>query len=229
MARAVLLDIEGTTTDIAFVHDVLFPYARERLGDFLRAHAEDPAVAEQLRAVRREVGEDLDLAGVIDTLRRWIDEDRKATPLKALQGMIWAQGYADGRLRAHVYPEVPDTLRRWKDAGLGLYVYSSGSEQAQRLLFAHTEAGDLTPLFSGYFDTRVGHKREAESYRRISEAIGLPPEEIVFLSDVPEELDAARAAGLATVQVVRDGRTRLAGGHPHVTRLDEIDPQTLQG
>ena len=225
MARAVLLDIEGTTTDIAFVHDVLFPYARERLADFLRAHADDPEVAEQIRAVRREAGEDLDLSGIIETLKRWIDEDRKATPLKALQGMIWAQGYADGSLRAHVYPEVSETLRRWKDAGLDLYIYSSGSEQAQRLLFAHTEAGDLTPLFSGYFDTRIGHKREPESYRRISEAIGLPPGEILFLSDVPEELDAAHAAGLKTVQVVRDTRTRPAPGHPQVTRLDEIDPR----
>ncbi len=221
MTRAVLLDIEGTTTDLSFVHETLFPYARARLADFLRRHESDPDVATQIEAVRRETG----AAGrdeVIETLLRWIDEDRKATPLKALQGMIWAEGYADGTLRSHVYPEVAETLRRWKAAGRDLFVYSSGSEQAQRLLFAHTEAGDLTPLFSGFFDTRLGHKREAASYRRIQQSIGLPAEEILFLSDVPEELDAAREAGLETVQVVRDERTRPAAGHRQVKRLDEV-------
>ncbi len=221
MTRAVVLDIEGTTTDLSFVHEVLFPYSRARLADFIRRHRDDPEVVAQIEAVRAETGA-TDLDGVIETLLRWIDEDRKATPLKTLQGMIWAEGYADGSLRSHVYPEVPETLRRWKTQGLELSVYSSGSEQAQRLLFAHTEAGDLTPLFSGFFDTRMGHKREVDSYRRIQQAIGLPAEAVLFLSDVPEELDAAREAGWRTVQVVRDERTRLAEGHRRVSRLDEV-------
>lgn len=195
----VLTDIEGTTSSIDFVHDVLFPYARERIGPYLRAHAHEPGVAAEIAATAREAGVDAsDLDAVTRVLTGWIDEDRKATPLKALQGMIWKDGYRNGDFVAHVYPDAHDALQRYKADGRRLYVYSSGSVAAQRLFFAHTDHGDLSPLFSGYFDTTSGGKREAASYRRIAEAIGVAPSDIVFYSDIEAELDAAAEAGLAT-------------------------------
>lgn len=202
--RAVLTDIEGTTSSIAFVKEVLFPYAREHLPLFVETHRDDPDVRRWLDAIAREVGiDDPHSQRVIDALLRWIDEDRKATPLKALQGMIWKTGYEAGDYRAHVYPEVPARLRAWSTQGLKLYVYSSGSVAAQKLFFRHTEAGDLTPLFDGWFDTEVGGKRERGSYLRIAEAMGLPPPAIVFLSDIAAELDAARDTGMRTIHVCR--------------------------
>lgn len=223
-AQAVLTDIEGTTSSIAFVQDVLFPYARERLPRFIDAHRADAEVQRWLDATAREAGiDDPRSRRVVDTLLRWIDEDRKATPLKALQGMIWQAGYAAGDYRAHVYPEVPDRLRQWKSGGLGLYVYSSGSVAAQRLFFAHTEAGDLSPLFTGWFDTEIGGKRERGSYLRIAEAIGRAPPAIVFLSDVAAELNAARGAGLQTVHVCRPPEHCLhTDTHACVGSFDEI-------
>ena len=223
MIRAILTDIEGTTTDIAFVHKVLFPYARARIGDYLRAHAQDPAVREQLAAISQEVGRELSLDEAITQLVRWIDEDRKITPLKALQGLIWEQGYRNGDFTGHVYPDVPGALRRWRDNGKQLYVYSSGSVQAQKLIFGHTPDGDLTPLFSGYFDTRVGAKRESASYERISREIGVAAGEVLFLSDITEELDAAKDAGMQTAQLVRDAPPAQVR-HPQARSFDEINP-----
>jgi enolase-phosphatase E1 len=202
--RAVVTDIEGTTSSIRFVHEVLFPYARDRLAGFVATHRD--SVASLLAEVRAMEGrEDLDEAAVCGVLRRWMDEDRKATPLKALQGMIWREGYESGALTADIYDDTAPALRAWRDRGLRLFVYSSGSVEAQKLLFGHSAAGDLTPLFEGYFDTRVGAKAEAASYARIAEAIVLPPTEILFLSDAPSEIAAARAAGLQAIRVVRDG------------------------
>jgi enolase-phosphatase E1 len=202
--RAVLTDIEGTTSSIAFVKDVLFPYARERLPGFVQDHRDDPAVTRWLEATAREAGiDDPRSRRVIDTLLRWIEEDRKATPLKALQGMTWKAGYEAGDYRAHIYPEVPAVLRAWKARGLKLYVYSSGSVPAQKLFFGHTVDGDLAPLFDGWFDTEVGGKRERGSYLRIAEAIGSTPPAVVFLSDAGAELDAARGTGMQTVRVCR--------------------------
>ncbi|HEX7128562.1 MAG TPA: acireductone synthase, partial [Rhodanobacteraceae bacterium] len=166
--RAILTDIEGTTSSIAFVRDVLFPYSRDRLADFVAAHGDDPKVQHWLRETAREAGiPESDRNAIVATLLGWIAEDRKATPLKALQGMIWREGYETGAYRAHMYPEVAAKLREWKARGLRLFVYSSGSVAAQKLFFAHSEAGDLTPLFDGYFDTEIGSKRDAESYARI--------------------------------------------------------------
>ena len=223
-ARAVLTDIEGTTSSIAFVKDVLFPYARARLPHFIESHPEDPEVLRWLDATAREAGiGDPRSRRVIDTLLRWIDEDRKATPLKALQGMIWKAGYQAGDYRAHVYPEVPAKLREWKARRMRLFVYSSGSVAAQKLFFAHTGAGDLASLFDGWFDTEVGGKRERGSYLRIAEAIGLPPPEIVFLSDIGAELDAARGTGMQTVQLCRPPeRCPESGTHPCVPDFDAI-------
>lgn len=220
--RAIVTDIEGTTSSIDFVHQTLFPYARAHLRSFLRQHARRPEVAAHLHAVAEAEGRQLTLEDAADVLERWIAEDRKATPLKALQGMIWAEGYAAGELQGHVYPDAPEHLRRWHARGLALYVYSSGSVEAQKLIFGHTAYGDLTPLFSGYFDTRVGAKREVQSYRNILDQIGRPAAEVLFLSDIGEELDAARAAGLATTQLLRDAKARPFPQHPPARDFSEV-------
>ena len=201
---AILTDIEGTTSSIAFVKDVLFPYSREGLPDFVTAHADRPDVRRCLREIAREAGiPDNDVPAIVATLLHWIDEDRKATPLKTLQGILWQEGYERGMYRAHLYPEVAEKLRDWKANGLKLYVYSSGSVQAQKLFFGHSEAGDLALLFDGFFDTEIGGKRERDSYERIAQTIGIAPSRILFLSDIEAELDAARAAGMKTMQLCR--------------------------
>ncbi|MBE7375565.1 acireductone synthase [Pseudomonas lopnurensis] len=224
--KAILTDIEGTTSAVSFVFDVLFPYAREHLPAYIRSHAGEPAVAAQIEAARSESGESgADVERVIEILLGWIASDRKATSLKALQGMVWAQGYRAGQLKGHVYPDAVAALKRWKQEGYGLYVYSSGSIQAQKLIFGCSEAGDLTPLFSGYFDTTSGHKREADSYRRIAAAIGLPAGDVLFLSDVVEELDAAQQAGMQTCGLAREGGT--LGAHETVASFALIDPARL--
>lgn len=219
MPKAILTDIEGTTSSISFVKDVLFPYARHALPGFVVTHRRDPAVRKWLDAVAAENGGMCDDAMIVEVLQGWIDEDRKHTALKALQGMVWADGYRNADFSAHIYPDAAPALRQWHAAGLPLYVYSSGSVPAQRLFFAHSEAGDLTSLISGWFDTEIGGKREADSYRRIAESIDLPPGEILFLSDIVEELDAAREARLQTVLIDRIEdypRPRLGDGtHGH--------------
>ena len=216
MIRAILTDIEGTTSSISFVKDVLFPFARKRLPAFIETHADKPQVQHWLHEAARDAGFiHAERSEIVGLLQRWIDEDRKATPLKALQGMIWDEGYRSGDFRAHVYADVAPKLREWKTQGLDLYIYSSGSVPAQKLFFEFSEAGDLTPLLSGYFDTEIGHKREAESYRHIATAISRPAEEILFLSDITEELDAARAAGMRTTQLARPPAScPAAGTHP---------------
>jgi enolase-phosphatase E1 len=225
--RAVVTDIEGTTSSLSFVHDVLFPYARDHLAEFLERHRGEPSVRRELDEVRRLAGEDLGDEALVAELVRWIDEDRKTTPLKTLQGMIWESGFREGRFQGHVYEDAVRHLRQWHARGIRLYVFSSGSVQAQKLLFGHTAHGDLTPLFSGYFDTAVGPKREPESYRTIAHTIGQPLSEILFLSDVPEELDAAREAGMPTVQLARPEDYPQAAGqttsrHPVARSFDDI-------
>ncbi|MEG3152012.1 acireductone synthase [Sphingomonas sp. ZT3P38] len=209
MPRAILTDIEGTTSSIAFVAETLFPYARARLPAFVAAHpdAAAPILAE---VAATEAGDP------VATLIRWIDEDRKATPLKTLQGMIWADGYREGAFTGHIYADAAGALRRWHEAGIALYVFSSGSVAAQKLLFGHSDAGDLTPLFSGYFDTTTGPKREAASYAAIAGAIGFDPQDVLFLSDTPEEITAARAARLQALLIDR------AGGAGDIASFGEI-------
>lgn len=214
--RAVVTDIEGTTSSLSFVKDVLFPYARKHLATYVRQHAADAAVQQQLRAVSELVGAELDQDAAIEQLLRWIDEDKKATPLKALQGMIWEAGYRHGDFTGHVYADAEQALRRWHASGLPLYVYSSGSVYAQKLLYAHSDYGDLTPLFSGYFDTTTGAKVDSESYRRIAGSMGLPAAEILFLSDIEAELNAAREAGMQTCWLVRDREPDAAASHTQV-------------
>ncbi len=207
--RAVVTDIEGTTSAIAFVHSVLFPYADTHLDAFVAAHRREPEVAGALRDAAAEAGEepDVDDATVLAHLHRWIAEDRKSTPLKALQGLIWRDGFEQGHFRAQVYPDAAEGLRRWHALGLTLAVYSSGSIAAQKLLFGHSDQGDLTPLFSAYFDTTTGPKRDAASYVKIASALGMAPSEILFLSDVDAELDAARFTGMETVRLLRAADT----------------------
>ncbi|MDB5994913.1 MAG: mtnC [Pseudomonas sp.] len=224
--KAILTDIEGTTSAVSFVFDVLFPYAAKHLPDFVRQHAARADVAAQLDAVRRDSNEpEAEVERVVEILLGWIAEDRKATPLKALQGMVWEQGYQAGQLKGHVYPDAVEALQRWHQQGFQLFVYSSGSIQAQKLIFGCSEAGDLSPLFSGYFDTTSGPKREVQSYERITQAIGVAAGQILFLSDIVEELDAARAAGMATCGLAREGG-ELAG-HVTVDSFAAINPSTL--
>lgn len=223
--RAVLLDIEGTTTDIAFVHRVLFPYARKHLATFVAGQINDPTVRaclEQVAAtILAEENRHLDHQGIVTTLESWIDNDRKHPALKTLQGMIWKKGYADKAYTAHLYEDVLPVITEWRAAGLDVAIYSSGSVAAQRLLFEHTINGDVTALLTAYFDLEVGNKRDASSYRVIAAALDLDPPKVLFVSDVCEELDAAAAAGLQTLQMVRPG-TEACGRHRSAATFRQV-------
>ena len=233
MKRTILTDIEGTTSSISFVRDVLFPYARRALPGFVRDHGHDPEVRRWLDQVAVENGGVCSDAMIVETLQGWIDEDRKHTALKALQGLVWEDGYRSADFTAPLYPDASERLRAWHAAGIPLAVYSSGSVPAQKLLFGHTDAGDLTGVFSGWFDTAVGHKREADSYRRIAQQLGRDAGGIVFLSDIVEELDAARDAGMRTVLIDRreDYPTPRTGdatnGHVRVDSFADIPADIL--
>lgn len=219
---AIITDIEGTTSRISFVTEVLFPYAARELPGFIRANASDAAVAAELNACRALMQQsDASAEAIIAQLQQWIAEDQKVTPLKALQGMVWQQGYQSGAFRGHLYQDAFTALTQWQQQGIKLYVYSSGSVQAQQLLFRHSDFGDVTPLLSGYFDTRIGAKRDISSYAAILQQLQLPPKQVLFLSDVAAELDAAKALGIATVQLIRDGQSPSA--HPAVSSFSQIE------
>lgn len=224
MIKAIVTDIEGTTSSLSFVKEVLFPYARTHLADFVRSHAHEPVIKTLLEETCQLVAEKLDTEQVITQLINWIDEDKKVTPLKSLQGLIWEAGYQQGDFSGHVYADAAEQLKKWYMQGLALYIYSSGSVHAQKLLFAHTAFGDLTPLFSGYFDTHIGGKKDVSSYQRIAEHIGVPAMQILFLSDIAEELDAAKAAGFSTIQLIRDGLFDKLTNHVQVSSFVEIAP-----
>ena len=208
--RGILLDIEGTTTPIAFVHEVLFSYARSHARDFVKHHEDE--VRADIALLREEHTADVNnnlqppesIADYIDWL---IDRDRKSTGLKSLQGKIWRQGYLEGTLKSQVFADVAPAFERWRGAGLKISIFSSGSVLAQQLLFAHTDAGDLTKFIDDYFDTNVGKKGEAESYRKIATAMNLKPGEILFISDVVAELEAAKEAGMKTLLSIRPGNS----------------------
>ncbi|MDQ2872798.1 MAG: acireductone synthase [Candidatus Eremiobacteraeota bacterium] len=224
-AQAILTDIEGTTGSSAFVHEALFPYADAHLDEFVARHADEPKVAAALARAAQEAGLDAnDRMSIVAQLHAWIAEDAKITPLKTLQGYIWADGYGEGELAGHVYEDAARNLRKWHDEGFSLYVYSSGSIAAQQLIFGHSTAGDLRPLFSGYFDTTIGGKRERASYARIVRDIGTNAGDVLFLSDIEAELDAAREAGLQTAQLVRaQDETKPSRRHDWVNDFDELD------
>lgn len=238
--RGILLDIEGTTTPIAFVHEVLFPYARSRVRSYLAEHLDSPETLSDVAQLRDEYTADLNqnlqppalvvtprdaeldsLAAYVNWL---IDRDRKSTGLKSLQGKIWRQGYLQGSLKAPLFADVSTAIERWHRAGLKISIFSSGSSLAQKLLFAHTEAGDLTRLIDNYFDTTVGAKTEVESYRRIAAALRLTAEEVLFISDVVGELNAANLAGMRTLLCVRPGNHAQPGKERHlnIQSFDEI-------
>ncbi len=222
----IVLDIEGTTSATDAVHTVLYSYARPRLRAWIEEHREEPQVRAAVEQVRAETD-----AGTVDevvaALHRWMDEDVKATPLKTLQGQIWAAGFAAGELTSHFFDDVPPALRRWRAGGLRLAVFSSGSVASQRPWFRHSDAGDLSVHVEEYFDTvNAGPKKETPSYRRIAEALGSPPEELLFLSDVPAELDAAASGGWRTVGVARPGEPNGDadfGPHPTITSFDLLE------
>lgn len=227
MIRAIVTDIEGTTSDIRFVHNVLFPYARERLAGFVTAEQYKEPVSTILNNLREEVAQpEATAAELIEVLFAFMDEDRKSTALKALQGIIWRDGYVNGDFKGHLYPDVLPQLEKWKAQGIDLYVYSSGSVAAQKLLFGYSDEGDITHLFSGYFDTLVGAKRDVQSYRNIATQIGLPPASILSLSDIHQELDAAEAADFRTTQLIR-GDDDVASHHHQVHSFSNIKPEQI--
>ena len=219
------MDIEGTTTSIAFVKEVLFPYASAHLPAFIKENSTQEQVKQELASVKSTVleerGATLTDEEAIQQLLQWIKEDRKHTALKSLQGYLWKRGYEEGDYKGHIYEEVLPVLEKWYASGLQLGIYSSGSVEAQKLLFGYSEKGDLTPLLSAYFDTKIGHKREVSSYQNIQQALELPPRDILFLSDVEQELDAAKSAGFNTIQLVRPGTTPSTK-HTTTQNFDEV-------
>jgi enolase-phosphatase E1 len=225
----VVVDIEGTTSATGFITEQLYPYSREHFRRLLDERADEPEVARAIAGVRELIGEpDADVKRIDEALNGWLDRDEKVTPLKALQGLIWAEGFASGDLTSHFYPDAIPALRAWHAAGHTLYIFSSGSVAAQRAWFGSSPEGSLLPLFSGHFDTEnAGPKKVADSYRSIAEQIGeAEPGRLVFLSDLVEELDAARAAGWETIGVRRPGEPYYAkgvGDHPETDSFARVD------
>ena len=207
--KYILTDIEGTTTSISFVYDTLFPYFRKHIFELKElTHLQEVQEAFKKTVELAYSLEDEKIRSVdeiIEKLLKWSKEDRKITPLKTVQGIIWENGYKNGEIKGHVYVDVADALKRWEKQGLKMGVFSSGSITAQKLIFGYSESGDLTPFFCNYFDTTTGTKREKETYQKIAEELLLKPSEILFLSDIVEELDAADQIGYQTIQLVRTG------------------------
>jgi enolase-phosphatase E1 len=237
-----LLDIEGTTTPIDFVYNILFPYAREHLKPYLEDRRAAADVQADIRELLQENSDDVrrgldpplingpaervsldEIVAYVDWL---MDRDRKTTPLKSLQGRIWDEGYRRGELRSQVFEDVPRAFKRWREQARKVFIYSSGSVLAQKLLFANTEAGDLAPFISGYFDTNIGAKKDPESYRRIASELKLQSFSVLFISDVTDELDAAATAGCETLLCVRLGNhpQSPSASHTIINTFDEIFP-----
>lgn len=231
---ALLLDIEGTTTPIDFVYEVLFPYARAHARPYLADHLFEvrsdiaSLIEENANDVRRAFNPPLiepsdELDSIVAYIHWLMDRDSKTTALKSIQGKLWDEGYRRGELHSKVFEDVPRAFARWRQQGKAICIYSSGSVLAQKLLFAHTEAGDLTPYISGFFDTNTGPKREADSYTRIASELRLPSRQIVFVSDLTGELDAAAAAGFETLLCIRAGNhNQPPTSHKAIRSFDEI-------
>ncbi len=235
--RALLLDVEGTTTPIDFVFKTLFPFASQHAEEFLRHNSEDAEIAPLVADFRAtwsgaasagapvwiESTPEEKLVSVVAYVRWLISRDSKITPLKSLQGKIWQAGFRSGQLKGEVYPDVAPSFVRWRQQGRRIAIFSSGSVLAQKLLFAHSTAGDLSSFIEAYFDTTSGPKREVQSYKKIASALQLPPDQILFISDVPAELDAARSAGLYTAHSLRPGIPALEHSpHAAVSSFAEI-------
>ncbi len=241
LVRAFLLDIEGTTTPIDFVSRTLFPYARQRLEEFLRRHAKEPGVREDIDGLRKhhsadaaqklepppwvENSPDADVSSAIAYARWLMGRDSKCTPLKSLQGKIWQEGYQKGELHGEVYPDVPPAFARWSQQEKRICIFSSGSVLAQKLLFSTTTAGDLTRFIRAYFDTTTGAKSDPQSYLRIAGSLALAPRNTLFISDVVKELDAARQAGMQTALCVRARLSdESAANHRVILSFEEVFP-----
>jgi len=226
MTKLFLFDIEGTTTDIHFVHKVLFPYSENRMRDFILLHKDDPKISEAIKNVQdtvlKEEQKKLTLDEIIHKLIAWIHSDRKHSALKEIQGHIWDLGYSKNDFKGHVYEDVHPFFRNILNRGKKIAIYSSGSVHAQKLIFGYSEAGDLTPLISYYFDTKIGGKRESASYSNIAHAVKLSPTEIHFFSDIPEELSAAQSAGFKVTQVLRPGTK--SSSFPSIESFEELYP-----
>jgi enolase-phosphatase E1 len=223
MIRIILTDIEGTISSISFVKDVLFPYARKNVAEYINAHAGDAEMIQIASEVEEICAKKMSEQEVIETLTQWIDEDKKITPLKTLQGLIWEEGFKKNIFKAHIYTDALDKLQSWKNQGLPIYVYSSGSIFAQKLFFTYNEAGNILPLFSGHFDTTIGGKKDAASYSKIAETIQAAPADILFLSDIVEELNAAAQAGMKTILILRDHQKVNPGRHRVHSDFNDIE------
>lgn len=221
----IITDIEGTTTPKTFVFDVLFPYFLDHLSDLVQ-FKNHPTYEKAIKSIdvtlQEEQNTSIQAIDLIELLKKWVNEDRKHPALKELQGLIWEEGYTSQTLNGIVYPDVKDALNSWKHEAIQLAVYSSGSIKAQQLLFAHTKDGDLTCFFDNYFDTTTGHKREVDSYIKISEELGIDSKNLLFLSDIGEELDAAKETGMNTIQLIRDNTTVPFNHHPQVETFKKI-------
>ncbi|WP_297455398.1 acireductone synthase [Persephonella sp.] len=224
MVTASLIDIEGTVSPITFVKDVLFPYSEEKMEKFIKENKDKPEIKNILQQVQGIEGKDMDIDEIIQILKRWIKEDRKIAPLKDIQGFIWKEGFESGQIKAPLYEDAYRKMKEWKEKGYKLYIYSSGSVQAQKLFFSHTDKGDILDWFSGHFDTKIGNKKESESYRKIAQEIGLKPEEILFLSDNLDEIKAAAQAGMKVYRLVRPQDAEYIENfeYPQIKSFDEV-------
>ena len=224
MVKAILIDIEGTVSPITFVKDVLFPYSEEKMEKFIKENKDKPEIKNILQQVQGIEGKDMDIDEIIQILKRWIKEDRKIAPLKDIQGFIWKEGFESGQIKAPLYEDAYRKMKEWKEKGYKLYIYSSGSVQAQKLFFSHTDKGDILDWFSGHFDTKIGNKKESESYRKIAQEIGLKPEEILFLSDNLDEIKAAAQAGMKVYRLVRPQDAEYIENfeYPQIKSFDEV-------
>ena len=234
MIEAILLDIEGTTTPIDFVHKTLFPFAKEKIAGFVSENFD--SIASEITQLEKEYHTDFknqiygrdfkanSAESVVNYLKFLIEVDRKSTPLKTIQGNIWQKGYEAGELKSEIFADVPKAFERWNSQGKTIAIYSSGSVLAQMLLFRYTSVGDLNPFISNYFDTEIGGKKETDSYRKIAEKLGFPPVEIMFLSDVLLELDAASEAGFQTIVTIREGNgiVRQPINHDAVSSFNDL-------
>lgn len=218
--NAILTDIEGTTTSISFVHETLFPYAKQNVQEYLLHHQNEPEIQTIIEEVQKLASCATEDVGSV--LLQWMERDKKITPLKTLQGMMWEEGYRQGAFQGHVYADAYEQMRSWKNRGIPLSIYSSGSVKAQKLLFSFSDQGDMTPLFSHYFDTNTGGKKESASYRSIAQELGIEPALILFLSDSLDELNAAKEAGMQTVLLCRDGIRLENQNHPSVIDFNEV-------
>jgi enolase-phosphatase E1 len=215
MKKVILLDIEGTIAPISFVKEVMFPYSKNKLEKFLKENKDKEEIKKIIEEVEKIEGKKLTLSEVIEILKRWIDEDKKITPLKDLQGYIWKEGFEKGELKAPIYEDAIKKIKEWKNKGYKIYIYSSGSVQAQKLFFSHTNYGNILNMFDGHFDTKIGNKKDKNSYLKIAKEIGVEPKEIIFLSDDEKEIESSIEAGLKGIKVSRKGDKPFIENYPY--------------